>query len=83
MSEAMGSLVETLSSAVDWTACDYVLPSEHSTLHMSSVTCPEAVLRHSFLLLTEQCGWSETYMLWIKDWCAVELHQICCEAWYA
>jgi hypothetical protein len=78
MSEAVGSLVETLSSTMGCDTCDALPPAERSTLCMSSLLCPEAVLQHAFHALTEQYGRSETYMLWLKDWCVFQVHRLCC-----
>jgi hypothetical protein len=70
MAQGIGRLVETLSSDVVGGGCGSLFPSVRGTVQMSSRTCPEAVLRHALYLLTERCGSSETYMLWLKDWCA-------------
>lgn len=67
MSEGLGRQIEALSSGVE-DGCDSLFPAVQSTRRLCSSTCPEAVLRQSFHLLTERCGWSETYILWLKDW---------------
>ena len=68
VSEGLGQQIEALSSDLEPTGCESLFPPVHSTRWLSSSTCPEAVLRQSFHLLTERCGWSETYVLWLKDW---------------